>query len=344
MDHKELLNYLKNKLYGSSLKFVILTHKNPDADAMGSSLGLAMYLQKFGHRVNVICPTDFPDFLRWLPSVDQVMVFSQEIANEVSNKINQAAAVFLVDFNKRSRIEPLDVFLNASPACKILIDHHLAPETFDLMFSDPSAPAASVLVFRLIEQMGHLNYINRDIAICLYTALVSDTGSFRFPSVTSEAHLMAAHFIEKGINVAEVQDRLYAVFTPERMQLLTKTLKRMKVLPPYNTAYMYLSSEDMQDYDPQKGDTEGFVNYGLNLKNILLSVFFIEDGFKKIIKISFRSKGNFDVNAFARKHFKGGGHLNAAGGISKKSLKETLEYFLSLLPLYQRALSYDEKS
>lgn len=339
MSHKEALAHFKEKLNGPPVKFLIFPHKNPDGDAMGSCLGLALYLQKFGHEVNVIAPTDFPDFLRWLPSIDKVLVFSEEQTNKVEKKIHESDVLFFVDFNTFSRVEPLDIFLKSSPAFKILIDHHLAPETFDLMFSDPLAPATAVLVFRLIEQMGHLDCIDRDLAICLYAALVSDTGSFRFSSVTPEAHIIAARLIEKGVNAGEVQDRLYAVYTQERMRLLTKVLQRMMILPEYRTAYMYVTSQDREDYHYQKGDTEGFVNYGLSLKNILLAVLFIEDLAKGIIKISFRSKGDFDVNTLAREHFQGGGHKNAAGGLSKEDLKATLERFLALLPLYENQLS-----
>ncbi|WP_103326631.1 DHH family phosphoesterase [Bacteroidetes bacterium endosymbiont of Geopemphigus sp.] len=339
MSYKEALANFKKKLHGPTVKFLVLPHKNPDGDAMGSCLGLALYLRKFGHEVNIIAPTDFPYFLRWLPNVDQVLVFSEKQNSRVKKKIHEANVLFFVDFNTLSRVEPLDVFLKSSPAFKILIDHHLAPETFDLMFCDPLAPATAVLVFRLIEQMGHLDCIDRDLAMCLYTALVSDTGSFRFSSVTSETHIIAAHLMDKGINAGEVQDRLYAIYTQGRMRLLTKTLQGMKILAEYRTAYMYVTSQDMEDCHYQKGDTEGFVNYGLSLKNVLLAALFIEDCTKGIIKISFRSKTNFDVNTFAREHFQGGGHKNAAGGVSREDLKATLEHFLGFLPLYKDQLS-----
>ena len=339
MSYKEILVSLKKRIYGSSKKFLVFPHKNPDGDAIGSCLGLALYLQKIGHEVSIISPTDFPDFLYWLPNSDQILVFSEKQRSKVKKKIHEADAFFFVDFNTLSRVYPLDVFLKFSDTFKILIDHHIDPENFDLMFSDSSAPATSVLVFRLIKKMGHLDYIDRNLAVCLYAALVSDTGSFRFSSVTSEVHMIAAYLMERGVNAGEVQDHLYSVYTQERMQLLTKALQRMKILAEYHTVYMYITSQDMENCHYQNGDTEGFVNYGLSLKNILLSVLFIEDAVKETIKISFRSKGNFDVNTFARKHFQGGGHKNAAGGLSKEDLKNTFNRFLESLSLYKDKLS-----
>lgn len=329
---------LNKILHGSKKKITILSHINPDGDAMGSSLGMFLYLRKLRHDVRLIVPTDYPKFLKWLPGSDEVIIFSQNIKAAVEARIKHSDYLFLLDFNTLSRIAPLDLSLQASRAVKILIDHHINPMSFDLMFSDTTAPSTTILVFKFIKRMGDLDRIDQQIATCLYTGTVTDTRSFRYSSVTSETHRIAAKLLEKGVDIAQVNHRLSAIHTEYRMDLLGKTLQNLKTLPIYRTAYMTISAADLNNCQYRRGDTEGFVNYGLEIENIVLSLIFIEEPNQNFIKISFRSRGDFDVSVFAQKHFQGGGHKNAAGGKSEEGLTKTVEHFLNILPNYEQML------
>ncbi|XOD68544.1 MAG: DHH family phosphoesterase [Flavobacteriales bacterium AspAUS03] len=330
---------LKKALLGSQKKITLVPHKNPDGDAIGSSLGMFLYLKKLRHDVCLISPTDYPEFLKWLPGSEEIILFSENTKNLVQTRIKYSDYLFLIDFNVLSRVAPLDLLLQTTQAIKVLIDHHIDPMPFDFIFSDPIAPATTVLIFKFIEQMGHLDQINQQIATCLYTGTVTDTGSFRFPSVTPDTHRIAAKLLEKDVNIAHINRQLYGIHSEHRMGLLGKTLQNLKILPTYRTAYMVISTSDLSTYQYRRGDTEGFVNYGLDIKDIIFSVIFIEEFEKGPIKISFRSREDFDVNAFAKEHFQGGGHKNAAGGKSDGNLTGTVQRFLDILPNYEQIFS-----
>ncbi|XCI75421.1 MAG: bifunctional oligoribonuclease/PAP phosphatase NrnA [Flavobacteriales bacterium] len=332
---------LRKVLRGSQKRITLVPHKNPDGDAIGSSLGMFLYLKKIGHDVCLISPTDYPEFLKWLPSSEEIILFSKDTKTFVEIRIEHSDYLFIIDFNVLSRMAPLDPLLHTAQAIKVLIDHHIDPMLFDLIFSDPIAPATAVLIFKFIEQMGHLDYIDQQIATCLYTGIVTDTGSFRFPSVTPETHRIAAKLLEKGVDIAYINTRLYGIHSEHRMNFLGKTLQNLKILPTYRTAYMVISASNLSTYQYRRGDTEGFVNYGLDIKDIVFSVIFIEEFEEGPIRISFRSRGDFDVNAFAKDHFQGGGHKNAAGGKSDGNLTETTQLFLDILPSYEHILSKD---
>ncbi|WP_185866159.1 DHH family phosphoesterase [Blattabacterium cuenoti] len=321
-------------------KIVLLPHNNPDGDALGSSLALFFYLRKLRHDVDLISPTEYSEFFQWLPGTENILVFSEKTKSLVKKKIVNSDYVFFVDFNNLSRIKNLREFILYSKAKKILIDHHPFPFRFDFMFSDPTVSATSILVFRFISEMNHLDKIDKEIATCLYIGLMTDTGFFRFPSVTSETHFIAGKLIEKGIDIEEIYGHLQEKYNENKLKLLSKALKKLKVIKKYRTAYTSINASDLNFYSYKQGDTEGIISYGLGIKNIIFSVFFFEEKEKYPIKISFRSKGNFDVNLFARKHFGGGGHKNAAGGILEKSLSESIEYFLNIIPNYHRNLMF----
>ncbi|WP_185858668.1 DHH family phosphoesterase [Blattabacterium cuenoti] len=315
-------------------KIVLLPHNNPDGDALGSSLALLFYFRKLKHDVDLISPTEYSESFQWLPGSKDILVLSEKTQSLVKNKIINSDYIFFVDFNNLSRIKDIKNFLSHSKAKKILIDHHPFPFFFDFMFSDPSVSATSVLVFRFISDMNNLSKIDIKIATCLYVGLITDTGFFRFPSVTSETHFIAGKLIEKGIDINHIHDHLQEKYNENRLKLLSKALKKLKVIKKYRTVYTSINASDINFYSYKQGDTEGIITYGLGIKNIILSVFFFEEKEKYPIKISFRSKGNFDVNLFARKHFRGGGHKNASGGILEKSLSETIQYFLNIIPFY----------
>jgi bifunctional oligoribonuclease and PAP phosphatase NrnA len=324
-----------------SRKVVILTHFKPDADALGSSLGLAGYLKKKGHNVKVITPSDYPDFLSWMPGNNEVLIFQKDKPKAAETFIKDADAVFCLDFSSLKRINELGDMVEKSQAKKILIDHHLEPENFaDFEQWDDTAASTAELIYRLIRELNEEHLVDRDIANCLYAGLMTDTGGFRHSNTSHAVFQTAASLVEHGADPFNVSKLIYDTNSLERLRLTGFVLwEKLQVLPEYRTAYITLSAEELKKFGSQTGDTEGLVNFGLSVKGVKLAVL-ISDR-KDSIKLSFRSLGEFSVNDFARKHFEGGGHRNAAGGQTNLSLEETLKKFLDLLPLYKEQLLAD---
>jgi bifunctional oligoribonuclease and PAP phosphatase NrnA len=322
-------------------KVVIVTHVKPDADALGSSLGLAGYLKKKGHVVNVITPSDYPDFLTWMPGNAEVLVFQKERPKAAEALINQCDIVFCLDFSSLQRINELGHVVEKSAAKKVLIDHHLEPEKFAHFEQwDDSAASTAELVYKLIRELGDEDLVDKNIANCLYAGLMTDTGGFRHPNTTYQVFQIAAALVAHGADPSGVSKLIYDTNTIERLRLMGFVLsEKLNVLPEYRTAYITLSTEELKKFGSQTGDTEGLVNYGLSIRGVRLSVL-ISDR-RENIKLSFRSLGEFSVNELARKHFEGGGHKNAAGGQTSLSLDETLKKFLDLLPQYKNQLLGD---
>lgn len=321
---------------------VIVTHWSPDGDAMGSSLGLYNYLIGKKHSVQVITPNDYPSFLSWLPGNKKVIDFSANAKPAIS-KVAKANFIFCLDFNSLKRIDLLGVEVAKSKALKMIIDHHLQPEDFaDYMLHSIQACSTCELIYDFIQLMGDKKLLTKEIANCLYTGIMTDTGSFRYPSTTAKTHKIIAELITAGAENAAIHDLIYDNNSEGRLKLLGYCLaEKLTVLKEVETAYFALGKDDLSQFDYKKGDTEGVVNYALSIKSVRFSAFFVErDG---IIKISFRSKGKFDVNLFARKHFSGGGHANAAGGMSALSLPETIAKFVALLPEYKKQLTTKKK-
>jgi len=319
-------------------KAVIITHFKPDADALGSSLGLAGYLRKLGHQTTVVTPSDYPEFLHWMPGNNEVVIYSKDKPAAAVSALNEAEIIFCVDFSSLQRVNELGQIVAKSNAKKVLIDHHLEPEDFaEFVQWDTTAASTAELVYLLIRQLGDEALIDADIANCLYAGLMTDTGSFRHPNTTRQVFEVAAALVAKGADPAKVAKLVYDTNTIERLRLLGFVLsERLQILPEYRTAYIVLSPEDLKKFGSQTGDTEGLVNYGLSIKNIRLSVM-ISDR-RDNIKLSFRSLGDFSVNDLARKHFEGGGHKNAAGGQTTLTLDQTVKKFLDLLPDYKSSL------
>lgn len=328
---KELLQLSNN--------IVITCHKGPDGDAIGSSLALYLYLKKLKKNVTVIVPDDFPFFLKWLPENEGILIFEQQ-QEKSEVLINEADLIFCLDYNSLGRTGDMANILSTSGAKFIMIDHHQQPDDFaEVTYSDTSICSTCQMVYHFIDALGDVNMIDVAIANCIYTGIMTDTGSFRFRSTTSTTHRVIANLIDLGIDNANIHQNVYDSNSYNRLQLLGKSLNNLKVIKELNTAFITLSTEEQEQFNAQKGDTEGVVNYALSLQNIKLAAIFKEDLNKNIIKISFRSKGNFNVNEFARTHFNGGGHTNAAGAASNLSLQETLDKFISILPNYQKELS-----
>jgi phosphoesterase RecJ-like protein len=328
---KELLATPKN--------IVIVPHRNPDGDAMGASLALYNYLLKKEHTVTVVAPNDYPDFLKWLPNSKDVLKFDMQ-NRQSKSAIDAASIIFLLDFNALHRVgSDMENTLKEFEGDFIMIDHHQEPDDIaKYLFSDTSICSTCQMVYHFLEKLDALDQIDTAIATSLYTGIMTDTGSFRFASTTSTTHRIIAELIDKGANNALIHNNVYDTNSYGRLQLLGRALSNLTVIDNLKTAYITLTQQDLDEFNYQKGDTEGVVNYALSLEGIIFAVIFIEDVEQKIIKISLRSKGSFSVNKFSRNHFNGGGHDNAAGGRSEISLEETVSKFLSVLPDYKTAL------
>ncbi|WP_242205911.1 DHH family phosphoesterase [Aestuariivivens insulae] len=327
------------QLLSTPKKIVIVTHKNPDGDAIGSTLALYHYLIKYNHKTTVILPNDCPSFLKWVPGAETMLIHDYQ--TDTSNRlIKDAEIVFTLDFNAFHRTGNMETALAESEALKIMIDHHQAPDHYaKFMFSDVNMSSTCEMIYHFIDMLKDTNSIDATIATCIYVGIMTDTGSFKFDCTTSTTHQIVAQLIDKGANNSQIHNNVYDTNSYERLQLLGCALNNLKVLPEYRTAYISLSQDELNKYNYRKGDTEGVVNYGLSLDNVILAAIFIEDQKEGIIKISLRSKGHFSVNEMSRAHFNGGGHTNAAGGRSYLPLKDTIENFISILPSYKKALN-----
>ena len=335
---KAQIEELKQLLHNPT-KVVIVPHKNPDGDAMGSTLALYHYLRKYNHDARVIAPNDYPEFLKWLPG-DNLVLIHENTPEESEALIKEATLIFTLDFNVLNRSGEMTEALENSSATKIMIDHHQQPDDYaKYTYSDVNMSSTCEMVYNFIEFLGDLDKIDADIATCLYTGIMTDTGSFRFPSTTQRTHEIVGNLIEKGANNAQIHNNVYDTNSYNRLQLLGRAMQNLKVIPELHTAYIWLSQADLNEFNFKKGDTEGFVNYGLSLKDIVFAAIFIENEQEGIVKVSLRSKGSFSVNQFSRAHFNGGGHDNAAGGRSDESLHETIDKFISILPQYKEKLS-----
>lgn len=319
-------------LLASPKKIAIIPHRNPDGDAMGSTLGLYHFLKQKGHTVTVISPNEFPDFLEWLPASDTVRVFEKEVET-CTRILQEAELVFTLDFNFLNRTgDVMGPVLESLNTTYLMIDHHQKPGDYAAyMFSDTSYGSTCEMVYHFIQKLGEAQYLDKTVATCLYTGIVTDSGSFRYPSTTGTTHRIVAEFIDMGVNNSEIHSLLFDNHSHNRIQILARALQNMKVLPAYKTSYTSLSQEELNSFSHNKGDTEGVVNYGLSMKDIKFTAFFTENKEEGIIKISFRSKGDFDVNQYAREHFNGGGHINAAGGKSTDTLEATIQKFIATL-------------
>jgi bifunctional oligoribonuclease and PAP phosphatase NrnA len=313
-------------------------HQKPDGDAMGSALGLYHFLIQLGHTVTVISPTNWASFLNWMPAVEKVIDFSakKELA---TTTLNESDIVFCLDFNVLHRTKNLAPLLENYKGISVLIDHHEQPQHDYFTYGESNTAKSSTceMVYDFIVDSGYGDKINNEVAQCLYTGVMTDTGSFRFPITSANVHKMVAHFKELGMNHTIIHENIYDSFLENRLRFTGFVLlNRMEVFYEYNTALMAISKADLLRFHIKTGDTEGLVNYLLTIQGIRFAAIVIDRDEER--KWSFRSKGDIDVNTFARLHFDGGGHYNAAGGSSKDSLEETIKKFKSVLPNYEAQL------
>lgn len=324
----------------NSQKVVILSHKNPDGDAMGSGLALMQYFIEKGIDVDYVLPNNPPAYLNWLPNAESIVNYSAD--KEKAEKIvNQGDLIFLLDFNHINRLDELGSLVLANNCCKIMIDHHPYPEKIaEYIYSRTSASSTAEMVYEFITGLEQNNEVSKPIAECLFVGIMTDTGNLSYNSSQPFTFEVVGNLLKKGIDKDCIIDRVYNNYSEYRLRLLGHSVNtKLKVLPEYKAAYIYLSRKDLENYKFEQGDTEGFVNYPLSIKGVVFSAIFIEkDGFTKC---SFRSKGTFPANKVAGDNFKGGGHLNAAGGEFKGSLKKAIELFEQVLPKYKQFLNED---
>ena len=326
------------QLIKKARKIVIITHLSPDGDALGSSLSLYHYLRSIGKDVRVIVPNAFPYFLKWMNGADNIIV-NTYIPDVAERLIKNADVVFCLDFNTLKRIGDLGEYVEQSSAKKILIDHHLSPDTiFDVTISYPHISSTSEIIFRLLLQLGDYDKIDTVIAECIYTGMMTDTGVFTYNSNDPEVFEIISLLIKKGIDRDLIYKNVFNNYSEERFRLLGFALsQRMKVYPESRAALIYLSKEDQKDFKISKGDTEGFVNLPLSIKNIIFTVFIREDD--QLVKVSLRSQGSFPCNEFAAEFFNGGGHLNASGGEFYGKIEDSITLFEKGLEKYSEELN-----
>jgi phosphoesterase RecJ-like protein len=318
-------------LLSTPKKIAIIPHRGPDGDAMGSTLALYHFLLKNNHYPTVISPNDFPDFLAWMPGSETVKIYEKD--KEACTKIlEESEVIFTLDFNALHRVGEMETVLEKLTAPYIMIDHHQRPDDYaTYTYSDVAFGSTCEMVYNFISFLDKKQDIDKTIATCIYTGILTDSGSFRFPKTTGTTHRIIAELIDLGVENTVIPTLLFDNSSYNRLQLLGRALQNMKVMMEHKTSYTSLTQEELNSFGYVKGDTEGIVNYGLSIKGIVFTAIFIENKEEGIIKISFRSQGNFDVNQFARDYFQGGGHSNAAGGKSEVSMEETLHKFESLV-------------
>jgi bifunctional oligoribonuclease and PAP phosphatase NrnA len=334
---QDTISHSLEELKKYSGKIVITTHHKPDGDAMGSSLGLHLYLKAAGISSLVITPTDYADFLHWLPANDDVIIYTDNL--EVCDAhIAQASYIFCLDFNALGRINEMGEKVAQSSAKKVLIDHHQDPQPFDdERFVEIGASSTCELIYKYIHQHLDPSLMSKEMGECLYTGMITDTGSFRFSSTTSDTIRAAAHLMDLGVEPAKIYNQLFDQNRLDRLQLLGYFLaNKIEVIEEGKVALAHLTQQELENYNVKTGDTEGFVNYGLSIKGVQMSALIIDRGY--LVKMSFRSIDTFPCNEFSADFFNGGGHKNAAGGASEDSLANTLAKFKSSIKKYKSHL------
>ena len=329
---------LRERLNGAS-NIVLTGHRSPDGDAVGSCLALWNHLKEAGISSTVVMPDEFPGFLNWMPGQEEIVLHSEN-PNQAETLLQSADVLFILDYNAPSRVGQMEDALAASPAFKIMVDHHQQPVDFvDLMYSDVKSCSTAEMVYRLIERWGEEDRLSANSASCLYCGIMTDSGSFRFPSVTPRTHRIAAALCETGIDHSSIHSKIYDNNREGQLKLVGYALtEKLQVFPKYKAAIISLSAEELDRYGYVKGDTEGLVNTALSVEGVNFAAFVHESSDR--VKISFRSVGEFSVRDFSANHFGGGGHHNAAGGASFDSLDEVVGKIISLLPEYAEALDY----
>ena len=329
---KDLTLKSVTKLFSEKRNIIFIPHSSPDADALGSCLALYHFFNQ-ENEVNIISPNEYTEILNFLPGSENILNYERD-KEKCENIFNKGDVIFTLDFNSLGRARNLSSLISKSSATTIMIDHHENPDNYaDITISNSKMSSTCEMVYDFICSIDK-SKIDNKIATCIYTGIVADTGSFRFPSTTSKTLKVGSELINHGVNVTEIFEKLYNNFQFKRLKLLGSAINNFKKIEGLPVVYTSITDNDQKINDFKKGDSEGFVNFGLSVADILCSVLFIEKKDEGLIKISFRSKGDFKVNIFASKYFNGGGHEHASGGISKLSLQETEKKFISDIKKY----------
>ena len=329
---KDLTLKSVTKLFSEKRNIIFIPHSSPDADALGSCLALYHFFNQ-ENEVNIISPNEYTEILNFLPGSENILNYERD-KEKCENIFNKGDVIFTLDFNSLGRARNLSSLISKSSATTIMIDHHENPDNYaDITISNSKMSSTCEMVYDFICSIDK-SKIDNKIATCIYTGIVADTGSFRFPSTTSKTLKVGSELINYGVNVTEIFEKLHNNFQFKRLKLLGSAINNFKKIEGLPVVYTSITDNDQKINDFKKGDSEGFVNFGLSVADILCSVLFIEKKDEGLIKISFRSKGDFKVNIFASKYFNGGGHEHASGGISKLTLQETEEKFISDIKKY----------
>ncbi|MCL2168269.1 MAG: DHH family phosphoesterase [Lentimicrobiaceae bacterium] len=323
------ISQLQRKIKKSK-KIAVCTHFNPDGDAIGASLALRSYFTKHGIEVECVIPNNMPEFYQWMPGADTI-INAQKQFKEVKKILHDADILFLVDMSAehRSGVD-LEKILLETNAFKVLIDHHPNPTAkCNIIYSIVNTTSTCENVYRFLTEINNKPFLNKEIGTCIYTGIITDTGSLSFSCNNPETYTLLAELMEIGVNGEDIHREIYDNYSESRIRLLGLALNKLKVFPHLGTSYMYLTLEEMKKNGFKEGDTEGFANYGISLRGIFFTAFFTER--EKRIRISFRSKGNFDVNQFAQTYFQGGGHKNAAASFHDDTLANTIKYFEEII-------------
>ena len=333
MNYNKKIQEFKHAIIKAN-NIAIIPHHNPDGDALGASFGLRLVLQSLGKNVRVIAPNDYPEFLHWLPGSQEAIIWFRQRKTAIY-ALEKADLLIFLDFNDLSRIENMKETIEALSVPKLMIDHHPFPKKIaDIIISDTKASSTSELVTHFIKWAGFINKINKKVASCLLTGIITDTGSFSYNSSQPETYEALSLLLETGVDKDKIYDNVYNNYSFQRMQLMGFALnKRMKYISKYKTAYIYLTKEDLKEYNFRPGDSEGFVNLPLSIKGVVFAAFFMEKDDK--VKMSFRSKFSFPANKIANDYFYGGGHLNAAGGHSNLPMEDAIKQFEDVLKEYK---------
>lgn len=334
---KEIVVRLNESVDKASSIF-LTTHVNADGDAIGSTLALGLLFKKMGKDVMIMTPNDFPEFLHWMPGQELISVFLKNPKASITWS-HKADLIFVIDFNESGRLQNAEKYILKSKAFKVMIDHHPNPADFvDLTISVPHLGSTSELIYYVIHDLGLQLLIDHDIASCLFAGIMTDTGCFSYNCSYPEVFTVVSNLLKYGLDKDFIYRKVYENYSETRMRLMGYCLnEKMVVIPEYNTAYISLTEKELKSFNHAPGDTEGFVNLPFSIKDIKFTAIFLEK--KEHIKISFRSRGNFDVNKFSEKYFNGGGHLNAAGGEWNQSLEDTIQRFVERLPEFKDQLS-----
>ncbi len=323
-------------------KIVLLAHKNPDGDTLGAVMAMYHYLKAKGHAVTAIVPNAYPDFYSWMPGINHLLVYDTA-SKQAQISLAEATLIFCLDFNATNRVGVMANLLKQAKGIKILVDHHLEPtDEFNHYFTTTDTSSTGEIIYELITALGDGRSISKEVAVCLYTCIVTDTGSFSYACNRSRTYEVTADLVARGVDSNLVHRLVYDTFSEHRLRLLGFALsERMLVWKKFHSAVIWLTQNDLKKFNFQVGDTEGLVNYPLSISNINLAILITEKG--DVLRLSFRSKGDFSVNQLAREYFEGGGHKNAAGGNSSLNMDKTLEKLKIVLSQHKEQLDYELK-